>query len=83
MSINNIFSSLGLGKKNEENAFAGDTYNNEVCAAIATAFQAYSQDMNSVEHDVEDTVLTIQKVSRNYSPWSSKIYTLRETPLKK
>ena len=34
-------------------------------------------------HDVEDTVLTITRVKRSYSPWSSKIYTLRETPLKK
>jgi len=25
-------------------------------------------------------VLTIKKVSRTYSPWSSKIYGLRKTP---
>ncbi|HAH59495.1 MAG TPA: phage tail protein, partial [Bacteroidales bacterium] len=28
-------------------------------------------------HDHEDAVLTIKKVARTYSPWSSKIYGLR------
>ena len=49
----------------------------EVFAAIAMAMHE-SQNM----HDVEETVLTITRVKRSYSPWSSKIYTLRETPKK-
>lgn len=53
----------------------------EVYAAIATALHAYFEDDES--HDIENTILTIEKVTRNYSPWSSKIYTLRETPSKK
>lgn len=52
----------------------------EVYAAIATALHAYN--MDSEAHDIENTILTINKVTRNYSPWSSKIYTLRETPHK-
>jgi hypothetical protein len=32
---------------------------------------------------VEETVLTISRVKRSYSPWSSKICTLRETPRRK
>ncbi|EKD31526.1 MAG: hypothetical protein ACD_77C00310G0006 [uncultured bacterium] len=52
----------------------------EIYAAIATALHAYNQD--SETHDIENTILTINKVTRNYSPWSSKIYTLRETPHK-
>lgn len=31
-------------------------------------------------HDRESTVLTINKVRRAYSPWNSKIYSLRELP---
>ena len=31
-------------------------------------------------HDSENTILTINKVKRAYSPWSSKIYGLREMP---
>lgn len=52
----------------------------EIYAAIATALHAYNQD--SEAHDIENTILTINKVTKNYSPWSSKIYTLRETPQK-
>jgi Na+-transporting methylmalonyl-CoA/oxaloacetate decarboxylase gamma subunit len=48
----------------------------EVNAAIAMSLYLYQNEM----HDYENTVLTIQKVSRNYSPWSSKIYTLRKLP---
>ena len=51
----------------------------EVFAAIAMAMH----EMQSDVHDVEETVLTITRVKRSYSPWSSKIYTLRETPHKK
>jgi len=47
----------------------------EVNAAIAMALYLYENE----SHDYENTVLTIQKVSKNYSPWSSKIYTLRKT----
>jgi Na+-transporting methylmalonyl-CoA/oxaloacetate decarboxylase gamma subunit len=53
----------------------------EVYAAIATALHLYQTENEA--HDLENTILTISKVTRNYSPWSSKIYTLRETPVKK
>lgn len=45
-------------------------------AAIAMALHLY----HSETHDFENTVLTIQRVSKNYSPWSSKIYGLRHYP---
>ena len=51
----------------------------EVYAAVSAAVYRYIQDNEA--HDHEDTVLTINKVSRAYSPWSSKIHTLRETPV--
>lgn len=50
----------------------------EIFAAIATALYEMSDD----NHDIEHTVLTIRKVARTYSPWSSKIYGLREVPRK-
>lgn len=53
----------------------------EVYAAIATALHMHFQDDEF--HDIESTILTIDKVTRNYSPWSSKIHTLRETPNRK
>lgn len=48
----------------------------ELNAAIAMALHLYYSEI----HDKEDTVLTINKVSRTYSPWSSKIYGLRQHP---
>ena len=46
----------------------------EVNAAIAMALHLYYSEM----HDKEDAVLTINQTSRTYSPWSSKIYGLRQ-----
>jgi len=48
----------------------------EINAAIAMALYLYQAEL----HDEENTVLTIKKVARTYSPWSSKIYTLRKNP---
>lgn len=48
----------------------------EVNAAIAMTIHLYQNEL----HDLENPILTIQKVSRTYSPWSSKIYSLRKQP---
>jgi Na+-transporting methylmalonyl-CoA/oxaloacetate decarboxylase gamma subunit len=48
----------------------------EVYAAIAMALQMHDDDA----HDYEDTIITIKRVEKRYSPWSSKLYGLRETP---
>ncbi len=41
-------------------------------AAIAMALHMFMNEM----HDEESNIITIRKVSRTYSPWSSKIYGL-------
>ena len=51
----------------------------EELAAIAMALYRYQNDL----HDIESNVITINKVARAYSPWSSKIYGLRQFPDKK
>lgn len=48
----------------------------EVSAAIGMAVHLYT----SQQHDLDSLTLTINTVSRRYSPWSSKIYTLRQLP---
>lgn len=45
---------------------------------IAAIVMALHDHLNA--HDTENTILTINKVKRAYSPWSSKIYGLREVP---
>lgn len=48
----------------------------EVNVAIATALHLYFAEA----HDHESAVLTINRVGRMYSPWSSKIYGMRQNP---
>jgi len=48
----------------------------EVNAAIAAGLFHYFNEL----HDEEATKLTINKVSKNYSPWSSKIYGVMNQP---
>ena len=45
---------------------------------IAAIVMALHEHLNA--HDQENTILTINKVKKAYSPWSSKIYGLREIP---
>ena len=45
----------------------------EETAAIAMALHLYLSEI----HDTESGVLTIKRISKTYSPWSSKIYTVR------
>ena len=66
------------GAINAENDDLAGEEAGEVFAAIATALYEVTEDV----HDLENTVLTIHKVTRNYSPWSSKLYGLREIPRK-
>ena len=46
----------------------------ELGAAIAMAIHLYQQEL----HDHEAALLTIKKINRSYSPWSSKIYGMRK-----
>lgn len=47
-------------------------------AAIAMAMHLYFD-----AHDEEPHVITIQEVERRYSPWSSKIYSMRNMTMTK
>ncbi len=46
-------------------------------AAIAMAMHLYFD-----AHDEEPHVITIEEVERRYSPWSSKIYSMRNSTIK-
>ncbi len=70
-----------LGRAEDKDAVKPETeeefqVSGEVNAAIAMTLFLYASEL----HDAENTVLTINKVSRTYSPWSSKIYGLRKFP---
>ena len=72
----NAMKALGITDKAEAKEKNLGSHSGEEAAAIAMALHEFMNDA----HDVEDMILTINKVKRTYSPWSSKIYTLRQTP---
>lgn len=79
LSKRNAMRAKGITDKKEAKEKQLGEAPGEVFAAISLALH----EMQSDVHDVEDTILTITRVKRSYSPWSSKIYTLRETPQRK
>ncbi len=60
--------------KIEEAQHIENSSSGELNAAIGLALYLYKSEL----HDFESFNLTINKVSRNYSPWSSKIYGIRQ-----
>lgn len=72
----NAMKATGVTDKKEAKELNLGRHSGEEAAAIAMALHEYLNDA----HDIEDMILTINKVKRSYSPWSSKIYTLRQTP---
>ncbi|MDE6295500.1 MAG: OadG family protein [Muribaculaceae bacterium] len=65
----------GVSEDNAEDHHQ-DLDSGETIAAIAAALAQHF----SGEHDMEDTILTIRRMKRAYSPWNSKIYNIREIP---
>jgi hypothetical protein len=50
----------------------------EIAAVIALAVHLYITEVR----EYENAVVTIQQVIKPYSPWSSKIYGLRQQPMR-
>ena len=63
------------GRKRNANDNNGLDITGEAGVAISLALYMYFNDI----HDNEDMVMTIKKVSKRYSPWSSKIYGLNNS----
>ncbi len=51
----------------------------EIAAAIITALKLYKSNL----HDQESEMITIHRIARAYSPWSSKIHGLTQVPERK
>lgn len=65
-----------LKRKNQQHHEACEEVevSGEVSAAISMALYYYLNE----QHDAESGVMTIKAVSKKYSPWSSKIYGMRQ-----
>lgn len=77
-----LMSGMGDKKKNDKKkggaaiaaaAQAADQ-EGEIYAAIAAAIHLYNDEL----HDEEDTVITIQKVEREWTPWNAKFYNMNQ-----
>lgn len=55
-----------------------EDYSAEAFAAISMALHLFMEENEA--HDEESFTITLQNETRKYSPWSSKIYGLRQTP---
>ena len=52
----------------------GSSSEDEIVAAIAAAIHLYNDEL----HDEEETVITIQKVEREWTPWNAKYYNMNQ-----
>ncbi|RLD51965.1 MAG: hypothetical protein DRI94_04555 [Bacteroidetes bacterium] len=59
-------------KDNEVCDKCGEFITGQENAAIAVAIHLYFSQL----HDEESTLLTIKKVKKDYSPWSSRVYSI-------
>lgn len=59
--------------KSPDKAVVEQNVQADITAAIAMGLHLYFSEL----HDEEDPRITIKRVSRHYSPWSSKIYNVR------
>lgn len=59
-----------MKKRGEECRACDDYIPGEVATAIATTLYLHFNEA----HDIESTKMTIKKVKKDYSPWSSKIH---------
>jgi len=74
----NVFSNIGQKRRNrkvreKETLQSSQVISGEVNAAIAMAIYMHFNEY----HDDESNIVTIKRVSKTYSPWSSKIYSVR------
>lgn len=66
------------GNAPEEIKNAEETRAGEITAAIAMALYQHFSEL----HDRESGVVTIKRVSKPYSPWSSKLYNMRNPKIR-
>lgn len=76
LSRKNVMKARGITKADVVPEDSIGDESGEVFAAIGMALHEYQSNI----HDVEDYHLTMAKIKKNYSPWSSKIYMLRHAP---
>ncbi len=78
--IGNTAKNLSQQKAAKSGKLAAVRAQSQLSGEVLAAISAAIAELTEAEHDIESTILTINQVKRNYSPWSSKIYNLRQLP---
>lgn len=71
-----IKSRMKRNKAEKKDDIAPEDIPADINVAIAMALHLYMSEL----HDKENTKITIKNMAKSYSPWSSKIYGLRQVP---
>lgn len=66
-----VLKSGGIQATEDDSPDSGETI-----AAISAALAQHF----ATDHDMQDTILTIRRMRKAYSPWNSKIYNMRHQP---
>lgn len=76
----NTAANLSKKRAAQKGSFAALRSETQLSGEVLAAISAAIHQMNENQHDIESTILTIQQVKRNYSPWNAKRQMLRESP---
>ncbi len=82
VKMNKLAISELRNSKNEAipaNAAKSDVVSEPNSEEEVAAFLALHLYLSQSRHDQESNVLTIERIQRRYSPWSSKIYSMNNT----
>lgn len=71
-----IKSRIRRSKKDNKEPVSVEDIPSDINVAIAMALHLYMSEL----HDKENTKITIKNMAKSYTPWSSKIYGLRQVP---
>mgnify|MGYP006298526249 CR=1 FL=1 len=61
-------------------SISGRTGKEHVSEEVATAIAMAIRMSREEYHDIEKTIITLNRITRPYSPWSSKIHSIRKPP---
>ncbi len=78
LSVRNANKKAAVAKKIENPKVLNREVSGETFAAIAASLHQYFTENEA--HDEESYIVTMHHTDRSYSPWSSKIYGLRQLP---
>jgi Na+-transporting methylmalonyl-CoA/oxaloacetate decarboxylase gamma subunit len=78
----NIAKKMSQKKVAETGTLSAARSQSHLSGEVLAAISATIHELNDAHHDIETTILTINQVKRNFSPWSTKRQSLRELPRK-